>query len=105
MKKVRDVLSHRDQPPELSPLPAGAEFDATTRESPERSRLPFTHGRAIPPCGASDANRDDRPSPPERGPGDDDDAPETPLDEPAPMPVQDPPNEPDKHPYTVHGDI
>jgi hypothetical protein len=32
---------------------------------------------------------------------DDEEAPETPLDEPAPTPVQDPPAEPDKRPYTV----
>jgi hypothetical protein len=33
---------------------------------------------------------------------DDDEAPETPLDEPAPTSVQDPPAEPDPHPYTVN---
>jgi hypothetical protein len=32
---------------------------------------------------------------------DDDEAPETPLDEPDPTPVQDPPAQPDKRPYTV----
>ena len=32
---------------------------------------------------------------------DDDEAPETPLDEPEPMPIQDPPAEPDPHPLTV----
>ena len=32
---------------------------------------------------------------------DDDEAPETPTDEPSPTPVQDPPDEPDKGPYTV----
>jgi hypothetical protein len=32
---------------------------------------------------------------------DDDEAPETPLDEPRPTPVQDPPAEPDPQPYVV----
>jgi hypothetical protein len=45
---------------------------------------------------------DRRPPRREEDPDDDDDeAPETPLDEPTPPPVQDPPNEPDKRPYTV----
>ena len=35
----------------------------------------------------------------------DEEAPETPLDEPAPMPIQDPPAEPDPHPYTVSASI
>ena len=50
-------------------------------------------------------SRDDdwRPPRPEEDPDkDDDEAPETPLDEPAPMPIQDPPAEPDTRPYTVH---
>jgi hypothetical protein len=32
---------------------------------------------------------------------DDDEAPETPTDEPTPAPVQDPPAEPDQTPYVV----
>jgi hypothetical protein len=32
---------------------------------------------------------------------DEDEAPETPLDEPSPLPVQDPPTEPDPRPYVV----
>jgi hypothetical protein len=32
---------------------------------------------------------------------DEDEAPETPLDEPAPLPVQDPPSQPDPSPYVV----
>jgi hypothetical protein len=41
---------------------------------------------------------------PDRPPQDDDadEAPETPLDEPPPPRVQDPPAEPDKRPYVVH---
>jgi hypothetical protein len=34
-------------------------------------------------------------------PGDPDKAPETPTDEPEPVPVQDPPAEPDTSPYVV----
>lgn len=40
-------------------------------------------------------DRDDR--------DDDDDAPTTPTDEPKPVPVQDPPAEPDQAPYVVGG--
>jgi uncharacterized protein len=38
-----------------------------------------------------------------RDPEDPDDAPETPLDEPKPVPVEDPPSEPTQVPYVVRG--
>lgn len=46
-----------------------------------------------------------QPDRPEKGPQDPDvpEAPETPTDEPKPAPVQDPPAEPGRGPYTVRG--
>jgi hypothetical protein len=46
-----------------------------------------------------------QPDRPEKGPQDPDtpEAPETPADEPKPAPVQDPPAEPGRGPYTVRG--
>ncbi len=47
----------------------------------------------------------DKPDPDLQDPGDGDqkpgDTPDTPLDEPSPAPVQDPPSQPDTHPYVV----
>lgn len=37
------------------------------------------------------------------GPDDEPEAPETPTDEPTPVPVQDPPSEPGPVPYVVRG--
>ena len=43
-------------------------------------------------------SRQEEPVPPN---DEEEEAPETPTDEPKPMPVQDPPSEPDQHPYVV----
>jgi hypothetical protein len=48
-------------------------------------------------------NSDERPDNHE-DPSDPDEAPTTPTDEPQPVPVQDPPAEPDQAPYVVAGD-
>ena len=52
-------------------------------------------------CRAQWARSKDDPGRQDEPDDEDDEAPETPLDEPAPMPIQDPPAEPDPHPLTV----
>jgi hypothetical protein len=55
------------------------------------------------PGGSADVRVQDDDNNDPRDPEDPDDAPETPLDEPKPVPVEDPPSEPTQVPYVVRG--